>query len=159
MSIFETTTLDAAGITPGSPAGTAAETRANILDMGQAVEAAVLRPLYTGGLAHDLRAALAARIARLNGDEALALRYLDGAGDKAALADPAEPGAGREAVMLAFMDKVAARTRDVAAEDISALQAEGISDADIVKLCELNAFMAYQIRVIAGLRLMKGETA
>ena len=35
----------------------------------------------------------------------------------------------------------------------------GVADADIVRLAELNAFLAYQIRVIAGLRLMKGMSA
>ena len=41
-------------------------------------------------------------------------------------------------------------------EDISKLQAVGVSDADIVRLCELIAFVAYQVRVAAGLRLMNG---
>jgi len=33
----------------------------------------------------------------------------------------------------------------------------GMSDADIVRLCELIAFLAYQIRVVAGLRLMEAD--
>ena len=41
--------------------------------------------------------------------------------------------------------------------DIADLQAAGVADADIVRLAELNAFLAYQIRVIAGLRLMQGH--
>ena len=40
----------------------------------------------------------------------------------------------------------------------SGLQGAGISDADIVRLCELNAFLAYQFRLIAGLRLLSGAT-
>ena len=54
------------------------------------------------------------------------------------------------------MDKVAAHTRDIAADDIAALQDAGVTDADIVRLCELNAFLAYQIRVVSGLQLMTG---
>ena len=46
-------------------------------------------------------------------------------------------------------------TRDVGAADILALQAAGVSDANIVRLAELNAFFAYQFRVIAGLRLIR----
>ena len=53
------------------------------------------------------------------------------------------------------MDKVAVDTRNVEAEDIIALKNAHVSDADIVRLAELNSFMAYQIRLITGLRLMK----
>ena len=42
------------------------------------------------------------------------------------------------------------------AEDITALKSAHVDDADIVRLAELNSFMAYQIRLITGLRLMKG---
>jgi uncharacterized protein YciW len=55
------------------------------------------------------------------------------------------------------MDKVTKETRNVEAEDIATLQNAHVSDADIVRLAELNSFMAYQIRLIAGLRLMKGD--
>jgi uncharacterized protein YciW len=60
--------------------------------------------------------------------------------------------------ILAFVDKVANQTRHTTAKDITGLQAAGVSDADIVRLCELVAFLAYQIRVISGLRLMKRPT-
>ena len=46
--------------------------------------------------------------------------------------------------------------RDVTEEDIKTLQKAGVKDPDIVRLAELNSFMAYQIRLIAGLRLLKG---
>ena len=49
------------------------------------------------------------------------------------------------------MDRVAALPRDIAAEDIAALQEAGLPDADIVRLCELNAFLSYQCRLDAGL--------
>ena len=39
---------------------------------------------------------------------------------------------------------------------LDALKSAGIADADIVRLAELNAFLAYQIRLIAGLKLMQG---
>jgi len=120
----------------------------------------VLRPHQTGRWSHPLRAALAARIATLNAEPQLAADYAEGAGDFAALADPAQDGAAQGlAEVVAFMDKVAADTRHVSAGDIAALQAAGVADADIVRLAELNAFLAYQIRVIAGLRLMQGRPA
>lgn len=157
---LQSTALDAADVTPGSATAAAVDGRANIFEMTQAAEDAVLRPTDTGAFSHALRAALAARIARLNDEADLADRYARDAGDFAMLADPAQDGAAQElAEVVAFMDKVAADTRNVAAANISGLQAAGVSDADIVRLCELNAFLAYQIRVVAGLRLMKGLSA
>ena len=78
--------------------------------------------------------------------------------DLAPLAEPQNDGADLDlGAVVAFMDKVAARTRDVKAEDIEDLKTAGVADPDIVRLCELNAFLAYQIRVVAGLKLMRGE--
>ena len=61
-----------------------------------------------------------------------------------------------ESTLIPFVDKAANDTKNIVAEDISKLQAVGVSDADIVRLCELIAFVAYQVRVVAGLRLMNG---
>ena len=148
------TVLTLAEIGPDGPVAEAVTLRQTIFEMTRAAEAAVLRPAETGRWPHALRAALAARIAALNGETALAALYSEAAGDYALLADPNQDGAAEGlAPVLAFMDKVATQTRDVAAEDIALLQGE-VADADIVRLCELNAFPAYQIRVLAGLRLM-----
>lgn len=151
---MDTTALIGAGLS--SEFGPAIEGRANIFEMTQAAEEAVLRPQNCGRWSHELRAALAARIASLNDEHGLAERYAAGAGAFVSLVDPSQHDAaeGLEAVVT-FMDKVAASTRNVEASDISGLQAAGVSDADIVRLCELNAFLAYQLRVVAGLRLMK----
>lgn len=146
MSVFNMTTLRAAGIAPDTPAGAAAAPRAGILTMTQAAEDAVLRPEETGAWPHALRAALAARIASMNGLDALAADY---GGADVDLTDPAL------APVLAFMDKVAGRTAEVSAQDITDLQAAGVTDADIVRLAELNAFVSYQVRVISGLQLMR----
>jgi len=73
----------------------------------------------------------------------------------APVTDPSKDGAAQGlAHVCAFMDKVAARTRDVTAGDIKGLQDAGVVDADIVRLCEIAAFLAYQLRTLAGLRLM-----
>jgi uncharacterized protein YciW len=73
------------------------------------------------------------------------------------LADPAFKGDGdaKLTAVLAYTDLVTQAPKDAAASDITQLQNAGVSDADIVRLAELNAFLAYQIRLIAGLRLMK----
>ncbi|MEM6693987.1 MAG: hypothetical protein AAF626_04920 [Pseudomonadota bacterium] len=155
MSPKDTTTIEAAGVALEGALGAAIADRANIFDMTQAAEDAVLRPRDAGRWPHELRAALAARIARLNYEAALAERHLAAAGGFAALADAANDGVSEGyGAVIAFMDKVAAHTRAVEASDITALQSAGIADADIVRLAELNAFLAYQLRVIAGLRLI-----
>lgn len=150
-----------------APARTAAlsdalDLRGNILALTQETEEAVLTPQDPGGWTPDLRAALSARVAALNGALALFDRYRALISDPhiAKLADPAETGSalGLDHV-CAFMDKVTAKTREVEAADITALQDKGVSDADIVRLCEINAFMSYQVRVFAGLQLLKGMGA
>lgn len=160
MTIFETTILNVSGVTADSAMAKAAMTRDTTMAMSQVAEDAVLRPVECGGFGHELRASLAARVARLAADETLATHYLVGAGCHAALADLNETGATQgQAAIVAFVDKVANQTRDVAAEDITGLLETGVSDADIVRLCELVAFLAYQTRVISGLRLMQGVGA
>jgi len=154
LTDMNTTALKSAGL--GNAPGDAVEGRAKIFKMTQAAEEAVLRPQDYGRWSHELRAAFAARIALQYDERALSDQYAASAGAFASLAEPSQDGAddGLETV-VAFMDKVATDTRNVTAADIAGLQAAGISDADIVRLCELNAFLAYQLRVIAGLRLMK----
>jgi uncharacterized protein YciW len=162
QTLAQSTLLELSGIPVGTSISQALEGRRNIVDMTQATEDAVLKPAETGAWSHDLRAALAARIAALNGETALADRYSALVGDAhiAALSDPLQSGKAQDlAIVCDFMDKVAAQARDVTVEDIKSLQDNGISDPDIVRLCEINAFMAYQVRVMAGIRLMKGTPA
>jgi uncharacterized protein YciW len=156
MSLFETTTLLAAGAKGGGQIADAVQTRANIFEMTQAAKDAVLRPKDCGAFPHDLRAALAARIAARAKDMELAQRYAQAAGARTDISDPAQNSGTDDAVLVAFVDKVAGATKDIAADDIAQLQNAGVSDADIVRLCELVAFVAYQVRVVAGLRLMQG---
>lgn len=159
MTLFETTILSKTGVVPDYALALAAMTHENIFTMSQAAEDAVLRPRDCGIFGHDMRAALAARVAELAEDETLATYYLTGAGDLATIAEEAEPDAAqRLTTILTFVDKVSNQIRHTAAEDIAGLQAAGISDADIVRLCELVAFLAYQIRVVSGLRLMQETT-
>ncbi|MEM9630584.1 MAG: hypothetical protein AAGA50_04610 [Pseudomonadota bacterium] len=160
MNNSDLTILSQAGVTPDSTLSRVVSSRGNIIGMTQVAEEAVLRPKETGAFSHDLRASIAARVARLAGDEALAAYYAADAGQYAALADPGTPGVQYKelAAVLSFVDKVANQTREATADDVAGLQHAGVSDADIVRLCELVAFLAFQIRVIAGLRLMQRGT-
>ena len=157
-NVFETTVLSMSGLELKSVAGRAVDNRSNIFNMSDAAEEAVLRPKKYGACEHGMRAALAASIAFLNHEDALAQKYLEDAGNFKKMANPSYKGETKDLTsILLFMDKVAKDTRNVKAEDIATLQNAHVSDADIVRLAEINSFMAYQIRLIAGLRLMKGD--
>ncbi len=152
-----------AGIGADSPLNAVLNTRADVLTMTQATHDAALQPRDPGGIPHVVRAALATRVARLHNDASLATHYeglMRQARASAAisrLADPQFKGDGdaKLTAVLAYTDLATQTPRDATADDIVQLQRAGVSDADIVRLAELNAFLAYQIRLIAGLRLMK----
>lgn len=156
-----------AGVVPASPLAAALATRAQIMGLSQASHDAVLLPRAPGGLSHGERAALAVRMARHNADAALAAHYqellaqagrtpvLDAVADPAIAAD-AEGFDRRLAAIVRHADILTLAPRDATRADIDALRAAGITEADIVRLAELAAFVNYQVRVIAGLRLLKG---
>jgi uncharacterized protein YciW len=56
--------------------------------------------------------------------------------------------------LISFVDKVSNNTKDVEAKDITILRKAGLADEDIVRLCQLIAFVSFQIRVITGLELV-----
>ena len=141
----------------GANGGEALSLRADILAMTDAANAAVMTPKFGGAFSHSRRAALAARIARLNGKNDLALHYGRGmdANDEP-IADPSFDG-GADAqlsAILAFTDRVATSPKDVTSDDVERLKRAGLDEADIVRLTQLNAFLAYEIRLIDGLQLM-----
>jgi uncharacterized protein YciW len=156
MSIFETSTLGVSAVSTESNVVKAVSIRSNIFEMTQLAESALLRPLEYGMFPHDVRAALAYRIAVSAGETRLAEYYAASVGDKFNLAESIMIEGEPESTLIRFVDKAANDTKNILAEDISKLQAVGVSDADIVRLCELIAFVAYQVRVAAGLRLMNG---
>ena len=156
MTLIETL----AAVKPGSALAEAMEKRAEILRLSEAAHDAVLAPRDPGGLSHGLRAALAARMARQNGNEVLA-RHYDGLVERAAedtTALLAQPGTNvndkRTAEIVRHADRLTVAPREATRGNIEALRSAGISDPDIVRLSELAAFVNYQVRVIAGLKLI-----
>lgn len=143
-------------------AGMLAE-RAEILGLSQAAHNAVLLPREPGGIGHGERAAFAARMARANADETLAEHYrelLRQAGESPALlaiaagSAPAADTDTRLRAIIRHVDLVTLSPKEATKADIAALAASGLSEPDIVRLAELIAFVNYQARVIAGLRLL-----
>jgi uncharacterized protein YciW len=150
-----------AGIAAGSKLGAALKTRAEVLRLSEAAHDAVLVPRDPGGLSHGLRAALAARMCRHVGNAAAAGHYdvflaHSNAADVAVLAQPGGmSGEPRQDAMARHVDLLTLAPRRATRGDIEALKAAGISEPDIVRLSELAAFVNYQLRVIAGLKLLK----
>jgi len=149
-----------AAVRPGSALGEAMEKRAEILRLSEAAHDAVLLPRDAGGLSHGLRAALAARMARHNHDEKLAKHYDELVKDaaEASTAPLARLGTSvtdeRIAEIVRHADRLTVAPREATRAHIEALRSVGVSDADIVRLSELAAFVNYQVRVIAGLALI-----
>ncbi len=139
------------------PYGMLPPERAEIGELSRAARRAVLSPADVGGWPVAWRHAVAARICTLHGQDGLAADYAAGAGEYAPLADPENHADDdRMRTVLAFVDQVATQPSDIAAGDIAGLGDVDVSGADIVRLCELGAYLAYECRVAAGLSLMKG---
>lgn len=149
-----------AGVAAGSPLAAALAERETALRLSQESHDAVLAPREPGGLSHALRAALAARMARHCGDACLAGHYeglLAAAGPAPGLAAVAAGEAApdpRVAAIVRHVDLVSRSPRDATRADIAALTGAGVSEPDVVRLSELVAFVGYQARAVAGLRLM-----
>lgn len=129
--------------------------RAFSADMGDC-RRSVLAPDCDLGISPPLRRAIAARVCRIAGQEALAAEYADGLeAVPAMVASGANlPGGGAEAAMAAQADLVSAAPARAGRSDIEALRAAGLVDAQIVALSELIAFANYECRVRHGLDLI-----
>ena len=57
--------------------------------------------------------------------------------------------------MARHADLLTLAPRKATRQDIETLKAAGVSEADVVRLSELAAFVNYQLRVVVGLKLLK----
>lgn len=158
----QSTTVRAAGLDGDHPLDPVLASRADILAMTEAAMEAALNPKDPGGLSRGLRAALACRMAKANGADALAAQFADrmdtvdtDSAERRA-AEPAYDGSPdrRLAALIRHTDIVTLDTKSVTGADIEALSAAGVSEDDIVRLSELTAFVNYQARVVRGLQLL-----
>ena len=157
MDIFETVVTKVAGITKSSPLKGSLALRSDILELTENSHDASLQPSQPGGLNHAERAGLACRIAKWNNEPVLARHYetMFGVGSQSFANTEFDGGDDdRAKAILRHTDLVTLNPKEATADDILALRTAGLDDADIVRLSELIAFVSYQIRVIAGLRLM-----
>tara|TARA_R110002020_G_scaffold204015_2_gene407842 strand:+ start:346 stop:858 length:513 start_codon:yes stop_codon:yes gene_type:complete len=139
--------------------------RADLVALSDASAEAVLAPQDPGGLSHAVRGIIAVRASERLGDETMKDHYYERFTtcedwyDVAGLADPAAFSVdARLDALLRHADKLIAEPRNATRDDVEALKAAGVAEADIVRLAELCAFLGYQSRLVIGLRLMNTMT-
>jgi uncharacterized protein YciW len=141
-----------AGLAPDSALARLRRERPDVVRHSEGAYAALLDPHDPGGVSRAERHAIAARIATLNDDTALAEHYQRAL---AALGTGVTEDA-RWAAILRHVDRVAREPRTATQAHLAELGANGLTPHDIVAISQLIAFVSYQVRVLAGLRLLKG---
>lgn len=118
--------------------------------------AAVLTPADDLGLPADLRAAIARRVALTSGNDLLIADYPLPTDDSLTdLASGATPAAPLLAAIARHSDIIARSPGQSTPEDLQALQQAGLSVPQVIALSELLAYVCFQIRITAGLRLLE----
>ena len=155
-----------AGIAAESPLGQLRAQQPATVRAAQGSYQALLEPDDLAGVSRREREAIALRVAVLTPSEPVAawhrerLRAL-GLNDEALAAIeefPAGPAlAPRETAILAHTDLLTLHPGAATPAHLAALQATGLSPRDIVTISQLIAFVSYQVRVLAGLRLLAEE--
>ncbi|GGE32412.1 esterase [Agaricicola taiwanensis] len=150
----------AAGLSSADPRFIARRLRPEFVEGAEICRTSVLAPKDDLGLSRALRAALARRMAALNDDAPLTAYYdaeltmslpteeeLRLSRGETGLAEPL-------AAMAGHADLITSDPSRASAEDIRRLERAGLTNPQIVALSELIAFVNFQTRVVAGLRLM-----
>src|ERR1041384_7217012 len=142
-----------AGITDGSPLAELRRRRPDVVRHMQGSDDAIFAPAHHGGLTRPEREAAALRVASMLRDTALEEHYhrrLVALGELPPLNGP------RREVILAHVDRVTMDPAAATKADIDALLAAGLSSHAGVSLSTLIAYVNFQSRVLAGLRMLKG---
>jgi CMD domain protein len=152
-----------AGLPPGSPLAELRRQRPDVVKHLQGSDDVIFSPADDGGLTRAERAAAALRVATLLRDEALGahcrarLAALDPSGALAKTVEgKAEMTEVRWDAILAQVDLVTRGPGSAERKDIDNLLAAGLSSHAVVSLSQLIAYVNFQSRVLAGLRMLKG---
>jgi CMD domain protein len=152
-----------AGLQPGSPVFQLRRERPDVVRHLQGSDDAIFAPVDDGGLTRAERAAAGLRAATLLRDVVLSEHYrtrLTALDPEGILARTVEGGAriteGRWDAVLAHVDLVTRGPGSAERKDIDNLLAAGLSSHAIVSLSQLIAYVNFQSRVLAGLRMLKG---
>lgn len=153
-----------AGLTADSPLAALRRERPDVVRHLQGSDDALFTPADDGGFTRAERTAVALRIATLLRDSALEAHY----GTLLATLDPSGALAGtvqgkaeitevRWDAMLAHVDLVTRGPDRAERQDIDNLLVAGLSSHAVVSLSQLIAYVNFQSRVLAGLRMLKGR--
>lgn len=150
-----------AGLTPEDALYQTRRLRPEFVEGAEQCRQSVLTPEEDQGLSAELRLALAQRMAVLNFDAALQRDYQDqlaALNPSEALLALAAGGIVNEeplATIARHADRVTQHPSDATAQHIRLLEQAGLSNPQIIALSELIAFVNFQTRVAAGLRLLR----
>lgn len=156
-----------AGLEEGTPLYELRHQRADVARYAQGSYHELLEPEDLAGVSRQEREAIALRSAALAGSENVAehhraqLRALGVADDEIAAIEASPLGNAlpeRLALILRHVDLLTLEPRAATPEAIQALQAGGLSARDIVIISQLIAFLSFEVRVLAGLRVL-GEAS
>lgn len=152
---------DLARLTADSPLGKLRRERPDVVKHLQGSDDVIFSPADDGGLMRTERAAAALRIAELLRDDALVAHYrarLSALDPSGALAKTVKDDArteGRWDAILAHVDLVTREPGSAERKDIDDLLTAGLSSHAIVSLSQLIAYVNFQSRVLAGLRMLR----
>ena len=151
----------AAGLTPEDALYQTRRLRPEFVEGAEACRVSVLAPEDDQGLPADLRLALAQRMAVLNYDAPLQRDYqaqltaLNPSEALLALASGCVVSEEPLATIARHVDMVTQQPIQATEQHIRLLEQAGLTNPQIVALSELIAFVNFQTRVAAGLRLMR----
>lgn len=151
----------AAGLTPQDALYQTRRLRPEFVEGAERCRQSVLTPDDDQGLTADVRLALAQRMAAQNGDAALQRAYQAQLAQRQpsaallALAEGAQPAETALAAMACHADLITQQPIQATEQHIRLLEQAGLSHPQIVALSELIAFVNFQTRVAAGLRLLR----
>ena len=124
--------------------------RPDVVKHLQGSDDAIFAPQDDGGFTRAERAAAALRIATLLRDGVLEAHYRRRLGD----AKPLDGARG--AAVLRHVERITTDPDAASKADIDALLAAGLTPHGVLSLSQLIAFVNFQSRVLAGLRMLKG---
>ena len=153
-----------ARLPPGSALAELRRQRPEVVKHLQGSDDAIFSPADDGGLTRTERAAAALRAATLLRDPVLSEHYrarLAALDPEGTLAKTVEGTAriteARWDAILAHVDLVTRGPGSAERKDIDNLYAVGLSSHAVVSLSQLIAYVNFQSRVLAGLRMLKGD--
>jgi len=141
-----------AGLRGGSAIGELRQRRPDVVRHLQGSDDAIFAPAHHGGFTRPEREAAAMRVAMLLRDSVLEEHYqrrLIALGESHPL-----NGARGEAV-LAHVDRVTMSPDSATQTDLDGLLAVGLTPHAVVSLSQLIAYVNFQSRVLAGLRMLR----